>query len=43
MSCLKQKFIDFEDADGDFEPDCLRGKYWEFIKLDLIDFIKEVK
>jgi predicted nucleotidyltransferase component of viral defense system len=40
---LKQKFIDFEDADGDFEPDCLRGKYWEFIKLDLIDFIKEVK
>lgn len=40
---LKQKFIDFEDADGDFEPDCLRGKHWEFIKLDLIDFIKEVK
>jgi predicted nucleotidyltransferase component of viral defense system len=40
---LKQKFIDFNDADGDFEPDCLRGKYWEFIKLDLIDFIKEVK
>lgn len=40
---LKQKFIDFEDADGDFEPDCLRGKYWKFIKLDLIDFIKEIK
>jgi hypothetical protein len=37
---LKQKFIDFEDADGDFEPDCLRGKYWEFIKLDLIDFLE---
>lgn len=40
---LKQKFIDFEDANGDFEPDCLRGKYWEFIKLDLIDLIKEIK
>ena len=40
---LKQIFIYFEDADGDFEPDCLRGKYWKFIKLDLIDFIKEVK
>jgi predicted nucleotidyltransferase component of viral defense system len=40
---LKQKFIDFEYADGDFEPDCLRGKHWEFIKLDLIDFIKEIK
>ena len=40
---LKQKFIDFEDANGDFEPDCLRGKYWEFIKLDLIDLINIVK
>lgn len=37
---LKQKFKDFDDADGDFEPDCLRGKYWEFIKLDLIDFLE---
>jgi predicted nucleotidyltransferase component of viral defense system len=37
---LKQKFIDFEDANGDFEPDCLKGKYWEFIKLDLIDFLE---
>ena len=43
INSLKQKFVDFEDADGDFEPDCLRGKYWELIKLDLIDFIKEVK
>lgn len=40
---LKQKFKDFDDADDDFEPDCLRGKYWKFIKLDLIDFIKEIK
>ena len=40
---LKQKFIDFEDSNGDFEPDCLRGKYWEFIKLDLIDLINIVK
>lgn len=38
---LKDNFIDFESADGDFEPDCLRGKYWEFIKLDLIEFIKK--
>jgi len=37
---LTQKFKDFEDADGDFEPDCLRGKFWEFIKLDLIDFLE---
>ena len=37
---LKQKFIDFDDADDDFEPECQRGKYWEFIKLDLIDFLE---
>jgi predicted nucleotidyltransferase component of viral defense system len=36
------KFRDFESADTDFEPDCLRGKYWEFIKLDLLDFIKDL-
>ena len=36
------KFRDFESADGDFEPDCLRGKYWEFLKLDLLDFIKDL-
>lgn len=36
---LITKFIDFEEADDDFEPDCLRGNYWEFIKLDIIDFI----
>lgn len=36
---LLQKFTDFEEADDDFEPDCLRGKHWEFIKLDMIDFI----
>lgn len=38
---LLSKFTDFSEADDDFEPDCLRGKYWEFIKLDLIELIKE--
>ncbi|MCA6361677.1 MAG: nucleotidyl transferase AbiEii/AbiGii toxin family protein [Bacteroidetes bacterium] len=35
---LIEKFTDFSAADNDFEPDCLRGKYWELIKLDLTDF-----
>lgn len=39
-AALITKFTDFEDADDDFEPDCLRGKHWEFIKLDMMDFIK---
>lgn len=36
---LKQKFKDFSSADEDFEPLCLRGRHWELIKLDTIDFI----
>ncbi len=40
---LIDKFSYFKSADDDFEPDCLKGKYWEFIKLDILDFIKEVK
>ena len=38
---LTVKFTDFKEADDDFEPDCLRGRYWEFIKLDIIDFVRE--
>ncbi len=30
----------FENADGDFQPICLRDKHWEVIKLDMIDFAK---
>lgn len=27
----------FENADNDFDPICLKGKYWELIKLDILD------
>jgi len=37
---LIEKFTDFTDADEDFEPDCLRGKVWEFIKLDMVELIE---
>jgi predicted nucleotidyltransferase component of viral defense system len=36
----RAKFIEFSNADDDFDTVCLRGKYWEVIKLDLIDFVK---
>jgi hypothetical protein len=29
-------FVDFTDADDAFDPICLRGKYWELIKFDII-------
>ena len=36
---LAAQFTNFEEADDDFEPDCLRGRHWELIKLDLVEFI----
>lgn len=37
---LKNSFTAFTKADEDFEPVCLRGKTWELIKLDMLDFVK---
>jgi hypothetical protein len=34
-----RNFTDFEKADEDFDPLCLRGKYWEVIKADFVDEI----
>ncbi|WP_442902421.1 hypothetical protein [Flavobacterium sp.] len=35
-----QNFISFEQADDDFDPICYKGKYWEFIKEDFEEIIK---
>lgn len=40
---LKKNFVQFESADGDFDPVCLREKHWELIKVDMIDFVKKLK
>jgi hypothetical protein len=32
---MLKKLTDFGFADNDFDPICLKGKYWEIIKLDL--------
>jgi hypothetical protein len=40
-SQLIDKFTDFCRADEDFEPECLRGKYWELIKLDIIELVEQ--
>lgn len=37
---IKNNFISFSNADEDFNPICIKGKHWEVIKLDLIDFVK---
>jgi len=33
-----RNLTNFKIADDDFDPICLMGKYWEIIKLDIIDF-----
>jgi hypothetical protein len=32
---------DFDSADSDFDPVCLKGKYWELIKLDIEESLNE--
>lgn len=39
---LKNKFTDFENANNDFNPECLKGKHWELIRLDLEEFIEKL-
>ena len=36
---IKHNFTQFLEADDDFDPICLKGKFWEIIKLDMIDFV----
>jgi hypothetical protein len=38
---LRNKLTDFAFADDDLDPSCLRGKYWEIIKLDLIETVAD--
>lgn len=35
-----RNFIDFDQADYDFDPICYKGKFWEFIKEDFEEKIK---
>ena len=37
-NAIRKGFSDFKTADEDFDPNCLKGKHWEIIKLDIIDF-----
>jgi hypothetical protein len=38
---IRSSFSNFILADEDFDPICLKGKHWEIIKLDMIDFAKQ--
>jgi hypothetical protein len=36
---IRSNFVDFSNADDDFEPICLMGKHWELIKLEIIEHV----
>lgn len=36
---ILKNFIDLSQADNDFNPICLMGKHWEFIKEDIVEII----
>ncbi|WP_255584522.1 nucleotidyl transferase AbiEii/AbiGii toxin family protein [Zunongwangia sp. SCSIO 43204] len=40
---ILQNFVIFQNADDDFDPICLKDKYWEFIKDDLKRLIENYK
>lgn len=40
---IKNNLTHFEDADDDFDPNCLRGKHWELIKLTLVRIVSPNK
>lgn len=36
---LRSNFVRFYEADNDFDPVCLKGKFWEVIKFDLKSYL----
>tara|TARA_R110002049_G_scaffold277932_2_gene456549 strand:- start:15405 stop:15740 length:336 start_codon:yes stop_codon:yes gene_type:complete len=38
---ILKNFVDFSQADDDFDPICYMGKHWEFIKDDIIEIIRK--
>jgi len=38
---ILENFIKFDNANEDFDPICLKGKHWEFIKEDLKETIEK--
>lgn len=40
---ILKNLTNFELANNDFDPICLKGKYWEFIKEDIMEVVKSHK
>jgi len=40
---LISKLVNFENADVDPDPNCLEGKYWELIKYDFEEMVRDYR
>ncbi|WP_437398805.1 nucleotidyl transferase AbiEii/AbiGii toxin family protein [Flagellimonas lutimaris] len=40
---IVDNFTHFDRADDDFDPICLKGKIWEFIKEDIVESIEKFR
>jgi len=36
---IRRNLVDFTKADEEYDPICLQGKYWEFIREDFEELI----
>jgi hypothetical protein len=39
---ILSNFSNFNNPDADFDPICLRNKYWEVIKLDILEALEKI-
>ena len=39
---ILSQLLNFKEAEYDFDPICLKGKYWELIKLDFEEMISQI-
>ncbi len=38
-----KSFYDFSRADDEVDPRCLKGEIWQFIKMDILEWIEEIQ
>lgn len=43
QAAIWKNLVDFSSADNDFDPECLEGKHWELIKLDIVELLNNTQ
>lgn len=37
---IRANLVNFSNADNDFDPECVKGKQWEIVKLDIVELVE---